>query len=57
MPATPAKPLEIDRPRQLAALASPARQEVVDAIKRGGPPNGAVEDPDVMTRVRVKADG
>ena len=32
-------------------------QEVVDAIKRGGPPNGAVENPDVMTRVHVKADG
>lgn len=37
MPATPAKPLEIDRPRQLAALASPARQEVVDAIAAAGP--------------------
>ena len=32
-------------------------QDVVDAIKRGSPPNGEVEDPDVMTRVRLKSDG
>ena len=32
-------------------------QDVVDAIKRGVPPNGAVADPDVMTRVHLKSDG
>jgi peptidylprolyl isomerase len=32
-------------------------QDVVDAIKRGAPPNGAVADPDVMTRVHLKSDG
>ena len=31
--------------------------EHVDAIKRGVPPNGAVADPDVMTRVHLKSDG
>ena len=31
-------------------------QDVVDAIKKGGPPNGAVVDPDYMARVRVKSD-
>ncbi len=34
-----------------------AGQEVVDAIKRGGGPNGEVDDPDFMADVRVKADG
>ncbi len=31
-------------------------QEVVDAIRRGPPPNGMVEDPDYMSSVRVKSD-
>ena len=34
-----------------------AGQEVVDAIKRGGGPNGEVDDPDFMADVRVKGDG
>ena len=34
-----------------------AGQEVVDAIKRGAGANGAVDDPDWMAKVRIKADG
>jgi peptidylprolyl isomerase len=34
-----------------------AGQDVVDAIKRGDPSTGAVDDPDWMAKVRVKADG
>jgi peptidylprolyl isomerase len=34
-----------------------AGQDVIDAIKRGDPQTGAVEDPDWMKTVRVKADG
>lgn len=30
-------PHQISKPRQIAALASPARQEIVDAIEAGGP--------------------
>jgi peptidylprolyl isomerase len=33
-----------------------AGQEVVDAITRGGGANGAVEDPDYMSRVRLKSE-
>ncbi|CAN5679780.1 peptidylprolyl isomerase [soil metagenome] len=33
-----------------------AGQEVVDGLKRGTGPNGAVSDPDVMDRVAVRAD-
>jgi peptidylprolyl isomerase len=33
-----------------------AGQEVVDAIARGTGPNGMVDDPDFMERVRVKSD-
>jgi peptidylprolyl isomerase len=34
-----------------------AGQDVIDAIKRGDPQTGAVDDPDWMKTVRVKADG
>ena len=34
-----------------------AGQDVVDAIKRGDDETGAVDDPDWMEKVRVKADG
>jgi cyclophilin family peptidyl-prolyl cis-trans isomerase len=33
-----------------------AGQDVVNAIRRGGGPNGQVAEPDVMARVRVKSD-